>query len=65
MPMLLHAVVQDGEEVWHRFALTSFAALHDTERDAFLRDLAGLTHQAGESSTAQATRPLQANDGPD
>ena len=37
----------------------------DTERDAFLRDLAGLTHQAGESSTAQTTRPPQANDGPD
>src|SRR5260370_18382083 len=61
MPMLLHEVLQDGEEVWHRYALTSLAALHDTEPDAFLRDLAVLTHQAGESPTPQTTRPPQAN----
>ncbi len=45
-------IAQDSEEVRHGLASTGFATLDDAERDAFLRDVAGLNHAFGKRSTA-------------
>ena len=45
-------VAQDGEEVRHGLASAGFAATDGAKRDAFLRQLASLMNQPGESLTS-------------
>ncbi len=54
-------VAQDSQEVRHRLASTSIAALDRAQRDARLRHVVRLTHHLGEPPPTHVTRPPQAD----